>query len=153
MLDTLRETTRRIKELKKAKDLCINRDNVYSAELDDCIIPVLREMAKRSFTVVPVLKNGAVFGAFSENTLLTYLIENEMTGFKEGNTLRVVEHLLPIENHGSESFKFVKEALPALSIAKMFSETNNNQNRLGMIFVTKYGGEEEALLGILLASA
>lgn len=54
--------------------------------MNDPVRPVMEEMASKSFTHIPIVEDGRVIGAFSENTLLSYLLEKELAAVDNGDT-------------------------------------------------------------------
>lgn len=151
MIDTLQRTIEKVEKPKRARDICVRTNNILWAELPTKAMPVMQEMAKRAYTHVPLLNDGRVIGAFSENTLLTYLMDEEIVCIDEDVRFDDFGELLLLNNHESETFEFVGELTPASEIADLFEQSLKNQQRLGMVFVTANGKEAERLLGIITA--
>lgn len=149
MLESLRSTLAKVEGMPKSRDLCVKVRDIYSVHMDSCIVPALREMRSKSYTHIPILSEGRVIGAFSENTLLSYLIDNEIIGFSEDDTFAMVGDLLPLDKHESEVFAFVSSDMLATDIAELFQEHLRRSERLGMIFVTAHGRSSERLLGVI----
>ena len=149
MTRLLRETLAKVANIPRAMDLCVRAESVCSAGIEDPIRPAMREMASKGFTHVPILEDGRVVGAFSENTLLTYVNTDELVEIAEDDTFSKIGDLLPLDNHESEVFGFVGRNEVATSIAELFQNALRRQERLGMLFVTANGKQSERMLGVL----
>ncbi|MBQ9006372.1 MAG: hypothetical protein IJ092_08365 [Atopobiaceae bacterium] len=149
MVETLRSVLASIEAVPRAADLGTKVTDIFSASLNDRIVPLMKAMHKRSFTLIPILKEGRVVGAFSENTLLTYLIKNNSVSFGEDDRFTLLSDLLPLDRHSSETFEFVAQDTPAPMIAEMFQKSLRNSERLEAAFVTAHGKRSERLLGMI----
>lgn len=151
MIGTLRRTIEKIENPARAWDVCVKAQEVYSAQLEDLMRPAMRTMAERSFTHVPILRDGRVVGAFSENTLLSFMMRDAIVIIEEDCTFEEIGDLLPLDAHVSETFAFVPKDMLATDLAGMFEESMRKQERLGMVFVTESGSRQQRLLGIATA--
>ncbi len=77
MIALLKRTIERVKNPQKAKHICVPRDKVYCRTMDDYVRPAMVKMSEQVYSHVPIVKNGIVVGVFSENTLLSYLVDDE----------------------------------------------------------------------------
>lgn len=144
-LDSL---TGRMRRLPTAANICIPFKNVYHASLNDTIASVVDVMLANVYSHVPVLDaDGRVVGVFSESTLL----EMNKAGMTSRNetALKDIAQLLPSERHKAEVFRFVPQCDPVAHLRSLFAEALEEHERIGMIFVTETGIEDEPLLGIL----
>lgn len=151
MIDTLKRTVEKVENPARAWDVCVRAQEVYSRQPKDLVRPTMRAMAERSFTHVPILRDGCVVGAFSENTLLSFMMRDEIAIIEEDCTFEEIGDLLPLEAHVSETFTFVPRDMLATDLAGMFEESMRRQERLGMVFVTESGSPQQRLLGIATA--
>lgn len=149
MIDSLGETLSRVISMPSAMSICVKAVDIYSAGIDDCVRPAMKEMAIRVFTHIPILDDGHVIGVFSENTLLSYMISDEIVEIAEDDTFEKVRELLPLDKHVSETFAFIGRDMVATSIAELFQDALKRNERLGMVFVTAHGKPSEKLLGII----
>jgi len=151
MLETLRETISKVRDIPNALRLCIETRDIYAASMSDCIRPAMREMAEKVFTHVPILEDGRVVGVFSENTLLAYMNTSNIVVISENDTFEKVRDFLPLDRHVSEKFAFVSRGTIATEVVKLFQDSLARRERVGMVFVTEHGEPDEELLGILTA--
>lgn len=149
MVETLRETVAKVERIPSAYDLCVKVRDICSAGPHDRMLPVMRAMAEGGYTHVPIMEDGRVVGAFSENTLLSYLIADEIVEVGEDATLDRVEGLLPLDAHTSETFAFVGRDTLAPDVVALFKDALRRSERLGAVFVTTSGRPTERLLGML----
>lgn len=138
-----------IREPKRAVDVCIPRERVLCRSLNDRVLPTLKVMDQRMYTSIPILKNGTVIGAFSENTLLRLLLDRGALAVSSELTFGQIEAYLPLEQHRTESYRFVAEDTPLSLLEELFADALKQRDRIGLVFVTKTGAPEEKLLGIL----
>ena len=151
MIECVRSTLERVEGLPRAIDLCVRTSDVFSATLTDPMLAAMRVMCEKSYSHLPILEDGRVVGVFSAKSLLTYLIEDEITTLDEAMTFEQVAGLLPLDKHGSETFAFVSQDMLATDIAKLFQQARTQSRRLGVVFVTAHGKQRECLLGMLTA--
>lgn len=149
MLETLRRTLEKVENPPRAFDVCVKTQNVYSARITDLVRPAMKKMVEGSFTHIPILEEGRVIGAFSENTLLSYMMRDEIAIIEEDCTFEAFSSLIPLAAHESETFAFVGREERATSVAVLFENSMRNQERLGMVFITATGDPNQKLLGIL----
>jgi len=109
------------------------------------------EMNENSFTHIPIVRNGVVLGVFSENTLLRFLIDEEIVSIGSNVKFSDIEKYLPIDRHRAESFRFIGQETPVSEIEDIFADADRNADRIGLIFVTNSGKKTEKLLGIISA--
>ena len=149
MLALLRDVIRDIEGIPCASDLGVKASGLFSAQVDDRIVPVMEVMHKRSFNLVPILNDGRVVGAFSQKTLFSYLMENGVVGFDPNDRLILLAHLLPLDAHGAETFRFVAADAPAPKVAEVFRDALRRSELMGAVFVTAHGKSDERLLSMI----
>lgn len=151
MIETLQKTIELLQKDSRVRDIWIPAQKILSAQMSTPVRPVMRTMAEKSYTHVPILENGRVIGAFSENTLLSYIMRDEIVSIEDGDTFEIFADLLPLGNHASESFCFVAQNELSDELAAQFLKSIQDGERLGMAFVTANGSSKESLLGIVTA--
>lgn len=149
ILDTLKFTIDRIRNPMLALSAGIPVSKVFSCVLADYVKPALVKMDKCCYTHIPIMEDGRVVGAFSENTLLSCLIDDEIMEVSQETTFEGIAKYLPLNVHTSESFRFVPRATTVAEIAVVFAEAISKGDRVGMIFITESGKPDESLLGII----
>ena len=151
MIDLLKETINKVKHPPKAKDIMVPASRIVSKKMEDSVFPVIREMVNNAYTHIPIMKEGAVVGVFSEGTILSYMLDEEIVCTDQDMHFSDIEKYLKIENHKSETFRFVSENDMRASIDDMFSDALLHNDRIGMVFVTHSGKSTEKILGLITA--
>lgn len=109
----------------------------------------MKVMQGKSYTHIPIIDNGNVISVFSDNTIISYLLKDEIVGVDEFTTFRDFEQFLPLNNHASEVFKFIGIDTLVSDISNIFEKELKMQKRIGMMFVTQDGKAEQKLMGII----
>lgn len=125
---------------------------LVAATLDDDLIDVMREMARRGFSQVPILEEGVVKGVFSESTPAAIVLAHGPLDIREGVTLEEFEDCLGLERAINEHFAFMPSRALAEDVEDAFVRAYSSKKRLGAIFVTQNGEPHERLLGMITAS-
>ena len=136
---------------RKAIEFAVPKIKVLAKTMKDTVRPTMIQMLQNTYTHVPILDNGVVVGVFSENTLLSYLGEEQIVGIEEKTCFSDLEKYLPINCHTSESFRFVPQDALLSDVSVLFDEALANQDRIGLVFITQNGLETEKMLGIITA--
>ena len=132
-------------------NICVKRQNMYCRSIDDTIEETIKVMIEKVYTHIPIFENDVLVGVFSENTLLD--IVNKETGILIGKdtTFRAFQDYLKIENHSSEEFKFISRNKNIYDIEDIFKDYFTRNKRLGCVYITENGKENEKILGMLTA--
>lgn len=149
MLETLRSTILRIEKPPLALNAGIRIEKVFWREMGDRVRPAMIEMAAKGYTHVPILDDGRVVGVFSENTLLSCLIAEEIFEISDDSRFSDIGDLLLLEAHASESFRFISKLATVGDAALLFSNAQRRTDRIGMMFVTADGRPSQRILGIV----
>lgn len=144
------------KESMKVADFWIPRDKIISCSLSDTISSVIVNMMDRRISHVPVLdKGGNVIGVFSESTMMKVWRANMHLGHKA--TMRKINKFTSLGERRSKDkyevdvFNFVSKDTTAASLQETFQTALENDERIGLFFVTENGNKNEPLLGITTA--
>jgi predicted transcriptional regulator len=136
-------------EPPKAQIIAIPGNKICTATLDDCALSVIRKMHARVLTHVPVIQDKCLIGVFSENTVLSFLAANEMVALDLTIKIREFLDFIPLRAHKSETFEFVSRTASLAEVVGRFRENLANRKRLGAVFITENGKEDEELLGLI----
>lgn len=143
--------------------LDIASTEIYSCEPSDRIIDVIKVMADKLYSVVPVFTNKKeskeFLGVFSESSLMCIVGKKEEVfckNFSINSGLLIKDILDIIEKPIRESWAFISATYDVLKIQKLFhTQTFENasqpNSRLGVLFVTKNGKKDEEILGLITA--
>lgn len=136
---------------KKALNIAVRKDRVFTVKPSDLATEVMEEMNKKTFTHAPVMKGDKMVGVFSENTVFSYLVKEKQSLIDEETTVGDFMDFIGLDDHPSEKFIFVSSESTAMEVREIFSDAVKNGVRIGMIFVTANGKPEESLLGVITA--
>ena len=75
LLDFLDKMIMAVRSPAVARDVCVPRDKILCVPGNGLVMPVLRKMRELFYSHVPVVEGGAVTGVFSENSVLTCLVD------------------------------------------------------------------------------
>lgn len=151
LITLLDETIHKIQNPVRARQIAIPRGSVLCKSLDDFVLPTMREMDEKVYTHVPILQNDVVCGVFSENTVLSYLVDEEIVCIDKTMRFSDLTNYLPLDKHRAESFRFASINAPIGEISELFERALKDTDRIGMVFLTSNGKPNEKLLGILTA--
>ncbi len=151
MIALLKQTVERVENPQKAKNIWVPRNRVYCRTMDDEVRPAMVKMNEQMYTHIPILKDGVVVGVFSENTLLSYLIDDEAVSIDNHVKFSDIEKYLSLDRHRAESFRFIGQETPVSEIEDIFADADKKSDRIGLIFVTNNGRKTGKLLGIISA--
>src|SRR5680860_449356 len=127
------------------------KKDVYSATTEDIMETVMCKMRENLFTHVPVYENKKFVGVFSETTVFDWFAdcsENRNSDFY----LKPLSHInKKYFNSRNNLHKFIPRDLDIFSAYKVFEDNILNGKRMGAIFITKNGREDDELIGIITA--
>ena len=151
MIKLLENTIQKVNHPPRAHQIMVPSARILCKTMYDLVLPAMIEMNKKTYTHIPILENNVVVGVFSENTLLSYVINDENIDIDMKMKFSDIAKYLPVESHKAESFRFVSSNAFVSDIKAAFEEALCKTDRIGMIFVTQNGKETEKLLGIITA--
>lgn len=135
-------------ETLTVQSLWIPIDDVTKGFLKDTISSIANKMLDKRHSHVPILdENGVVVGVFSESTMLEAWTAG--VGCTQTATVRDLKDSILIEKHKVDVFKFVSRKATVANLRKIHKEAVAKNQRIGLVFVTENGREDEPLLGIL----
>lgn len=132
-------------------NMSIKRQEMYCKSLEDNIETTIKDMIDKVYTHIPIIENEVLIGVFSENTLLDIvnakggIIIDEDTKFNE-----IVDYI-KIEEHSTEEFLFVSRNTNIYDVEDLFKDYFIKKKRLGCVYITEHGKENEKILGMTTA--
>ncbi len=150
MLSLLEKLIDRLEHPLSAIRIAVPIEEVLSASLDSPVLDSLERMYKRAFSHMPILEDGKVAGVFSGSSLMNCVLYKHIM-FSGDLKFRDIKDTFTFDQHPSETFRFVSRDTLVSDISDMFDETLQQEERIGMIFVTENGKSDEELLGIITA--
>lgn len=121
---------------------------MYYASITDKVTQVVSKMNKEKYSYVPILQDDKLYGVFSQDTLFTFVAQNEGFILEDCLELNEFGELLDIDSHSSERFEFMPRNSTVLDVDQKFNEDVNQEKRLEGIFITENGQRNEKILGL-----
>lgn len=150
-----------IKHYKKIRDMLINppkalsiaipATKIFTATKNSNLVEVLDQMEKHIYTHVPIIENESMVGILSESVLLSYIANNKDIIITNDMTISDLGDYIKTSNIRSEVFEFVARDTELAEIYSLFNKAIKIHQRIGMIFITQHGKENEKPLGIITA--
>ena len=131
--------------------IAVKVSELYNTTLETSAIEVMKEMAKKTYTHVPVIENNVLIGIFSENTLLNYIANKGDVLLERDAKIKEFIDYLPIDKHNSEYFIFVSKNASVMDVEELFQAELKEHRRLGVVFITENGNPNQKILGIITA--
>lgn len=150
LLDFLDETIKAVRSPAAARDVCVPRDRILCVGENGLVMPVLRKMRELFYSHVPIVEGGVVTGVFSENSILTCLVDG-VAPFNEKVMFSDIKKYLAFDVSAAESYRFVPGYERVSAIIDAFETARAKGDRVGMVFVTKNGRCDGELEGIITA--
>lgn len=136
---------------KALETVAVKANNIFTANLEDDALEVMKKMQQNIFTHVPVLENNKLIGIFSENTIFSYIVDNEALLLGDEIKIKEFEKFIPLDMHEGEIFKFISKDKLLYEVEEMFEEELKDNKRLSVIFITETGKMTEKILGMITA--
>ncbi len=133
----------------KALSVSIPAGAIYTATLESPIQKLMKVMIEKNFTHIPIVKNDAMIGVFSENTFLSFLIKNQEGIILKDATVGDFEDFIKLENHMNEFFEFVPRNTLLSEVEEIFKTGMKNKKRIAVVYITENGKSSEKILGMI----
>ncbi len=136
---------------KKAMNIAIRREFIYTTSLNANVVEVMQIMNDKTFTHIPIMDGEKLIGVFSENTILTYLVHHKDAIFLKDTKMEEFKEFIGLDKHPSECFEFVSRDNLLIDIEILFQERLKKRKRIAVIYITQNGKPDEKLLGMITA--
>ena len=134
-----------------ALSIAVPAHKIYTSTPQSNVIELLRTMNKSIYTHVPIMEDDRLVGIFSENTLLAYLADAGEAIITKDMVVADFTAYTPLHAHASEIFSFLPRDTHLSQIFEVFNKAIHRHVRVGMVFITEHGQEDEKPLGIITA--
>lgn len=151
VVDRYQSILKALKNPPSALTIAVPGNMIFSTTLDANLNKVLKEMDKNIFTHVPVIEDKKMTGILSENAILSYIADMEDVIIDKETKVEALKEYLPLDVHRGESFAFLPRAASLEEVFKLFNEAIQERVRIGMVFITENGKDDEKPVGILTA--
>lgn len=145
LIDFLDKMLRRVENPEKCLDSAIVMGKLYYKGLSDEVYPAMETMAKRSYSHVPILKNGVVTGVFSKNSIFALIMSGKTTGDLKKLRFADITEYTKTESECSDIYVFARDDMLIEDAEELCEETYKNGHKIGLLFLTKNGRAEEKL--------
>ncbi len=151
MINLLDMVIEKVKNPLRATDVMVKRNDICLKTMGDRVRETMVKMNMEGFTHVPIVENDVVIGVFSENTVFSIILDEEIADLDEGLRFNQIKKYLSCDREGAESYRFIGKNTLVSDIGEMYKENSQCNARIGMIFVTENGKKHEKLLGLITA--
>ncbi len=141
-----------LKELKDppiAFDIATKASQLVFAVSDMKLKECVKIMHDKNFTYMPVAEKGMMIGVLSGDSIFTYMRKNQKITIHDD--FRIKELGDAIKMHMDERYSFVSCYTPLNDVVEMYANEIQDGKRLGAVFVTERGYEDERILGMISA--
>lgn len=147
----LEDMINRVKNRPRCANIATLRNDMYTRTLNDSVRDTMTVMREKNYTHVPILENERVIGIFDENSLFEFIADDKEGIFELGpeTIFADIKEHLRIDNREMEIFQFHKYNDYADVVKDIFNTAADEGKRLGMIFFTQNGRQDEALIAIV----
>jgi CBS domain-containing protein len=135
----------------EALKVAVNIDEIFTTDWEQCVVDVVATMNANVYTHVPILRDGAVVGVFSENTICSYLAGRRRAVIDPNTRIGEFRDYVPLAKHASEVFEFLPQGATVADVLLQFQHSIRDKKRLATIFITADGQPTGRLLGLVTA--
>lgn len=151
MINLLDDIIDKIENPLRAENVMTNKSELCYKSMEDSVREAMIKMHEKAYTHIPILEDGVLMGVFSENTVLSILIDEDFIGIENNLKFYDMKKYLSIKGNENESYRFVSKDTLVSDISILYREASHINDRIGMIFVTHSGKESEKIMGIITA--
>ncbi len=148
VVEILREILNYVQSPPLALDYATRAANILRTNSGEKVLPLMRGMAKRGFSHVPVLEGERIAGVFSVSTVFSGALMG-YPAIDEETRVRDYAELLPFDEHSSEQFAFVDEETTLSEARAAFECGKERKKRMAALFITRGGHPDGKLIGML----
>ncbi len=150
MLHFIDALINKISNRSKCSDIQIKFKDVCWRTINDSVQKAMYVMRQNLYTHVPILnEQNKVIGVFDENSIFTYLADEEIVCVDSSLKFSDIEKYISLDNREMESFVFVKSDSYVEELEDEIQKAFNKGRRIGIAFVTANGKKDESLQGII----
>lgn len=138
-----------IRNRARCSDIQIGISQVYWQPLCGSVKATMKEMRRKVFTHIPILEEGVVIGVFDENSVFSYLADEEIIEIDDNLTFNAIRKYLSVNGRDMEEFIFYKASGYVENLEIEFERAFKRGKRIGIVFLTQSGKPNEKLQGII----
>jgi len=148
-IDELEKIIKLIEKPPLVRD--IFKTDVYTVTLDDTTSSVIFKMKKKLYTHIPVYDDIKCVGVLSESSVFEWLVDNISSGTAKFEKIRLSNFDRKYLHPRTSQYKFIKASTSIFDAYKMFQVAVSGGKRLGAVFITESGVDNEQPIGIITA--
>ena len=149
MINFIDVLIKKIKTRLRCCDIAIPVESVYYESIYGNVRKAMQTMQNKTFTHVPIMRNGCVIGVFDENSIFNYLTDDEIVEVDNDLSFMDIEKYIGINDREMEVFTFIKHTAFLEDLEKIFEKYFRKGQRVGMAFLTADGKATSKLMGII----
>ena len=150
-IEFVKYLTAQVNNREKCKDRCVMFKDIYWKSLNDSVKDTMRVMQEKLYTHIPILENNKVVGVFDENSLFSFLAENDEDIFEFDDKLVFsdLKDYIKLDNREMEEFLFFPINKYTDDAIEEFDKRAKQGKRLGLVLLTASGKSTDDLQGII----
>ena len=150
IINLLENILDKIDSPKKVMDFYKPIGSIISSKINGKVLEYMRKMEKKEISYIPILNDdGTVGGVFGENTIFQCVLDDSIDDMNENTRFFHIKKYLSLDNPITENFIFVNENILMIDLEEILYRAYKNNRRIGVIFITKNGNENERLKGLI----
>ncbi len=148
VLEMLNTVLKKLEDPARVTDVMTPLSKLVTATENTPVLDLMRRMHSRGLSHVPILKNDRVVGVFSVETIFQGVLDGKWP-LEADTTLKEYTNYLPANGHMGSEYRFINRSTTLANAEIMFEKACNRNRKLKLLLVTKDGGEDEPLLGVV----
>lgn len=148
VLEMLNTVLARLEAPPRVTEVMTPLEKLLTAQEQDLVLDIMRQMRSRGLSHVPVMKNDRVKGVFSVETVFQGVLDGKWP-IDKNTTFREYADYLPADSHMGCDYRFIHRNTTLDNAELMFEKAGKRTRKLKLLLVTKNGGEDEPLLGVV----
>ena len=149
IIEFLDELIDRINNPDRCLKHALKMNKLFYRGMPDEIFPPMQVMERRHFSHVPILENGVLAGVFSKDVIFKLILDGKTTEDMKTMKFQDISDYIKPHNRRSERYVFIKEDTLIEEAEAICEEYYRSGLRIGMLFITQNGKENEKILGAI----
>lgn len=135
----------------RCADIAIKFKSISRSTMNGRVRDAVETMKLTHRSHIPIVGNHRVLGIFDENVLFSILAGEGISVLSDNPNLKFsdVQKYISLEDKGSKKYIFVPASMDIDELQDLFDRYYLEKKRVGLVFVTKNGREDEPLMGLL----
>lgn len=148
MQQMLEEILEKLEYPPRVTEVMTPADQLITVTPASCALATMRRMNQLGVSHAPLLENNRVTGVFSIETIFQAVMDG-ICRIEEDTPVSIFAHYLPLDCHMGQDFRFVDQGTTLTAAKSIFDKAYDRNHKLKLLLVTRGGGAQEPLLGVL----